>query len=95
MIVTERVIGIVKLVRLDLYGHGLACGAKAIQRQLDEEYDLEPLPSVRTIGRILAAEGLTYGRTGWYEGEIPWWGPMSSRQQSSGDRDVPRHGSGR
>ena len=79
MIVTERVIGIVKLVRLDLYGHGLACGAKAIRRQLEEEYELEPLPSERTIGRILAAEGLTYNRTGWYEGEDLCWLPMSSR----------------
>jgi len=68
MIVTERVIGIVKLVRLDLYGHGLACRAKAIRRQLEEEYELEPLPSERTIGRILEALGLTYNRTGWYEG---------------------------
>jgi len=70
MIVTERVIGIVKLVRLDLYGHGLACRAKAIRRQLEEEYELEPLPSERTIGRILEALGLTYNRTGWYEGKI-------------------------
>jgi len=84
MKINERVIGIVRLVRLDLYGHGLACGAKAIRRQLDEEYDLDPLPSVRTIGRILAAEGLTYGRTGWYEGEFPCWLPMSSQQQPNG-----------
>ena len=80
MIVNERVKGIVRLVRLDLYGHGLACGAKAIRRRLDEVYQLKPLPLVRTIGRILADEGLTYGRTGWYEGEDPWWVPMSSRQ---------------
>ena len=79
MIVTERVIGIVRLVRLDLYGHGLACGAKAIRRQLEEEYELEPLPSERTIGRILEALGLTYNRTGWYEGEDLCWWPMSSR----------------
>ena len=84
MIVTERVIGIVKLVRLDLYGHGLACGAKAIRCQLKDEYQLEHLPSERTIGRILADEGLTYGRTGWYEGEVPCWLPMSSQQQPKG-----------
>lgn len=80
MIGNERVKGIVRLVRLDLYGHGLACGAKAIRRQLEEEDQLEHLPSVRTIGRILAAEGLTYGRTGWYEGEDPCWVPMLARQ---------------
>ena len=77
MIVTERVIGIVRLVRLDLYGHGLSCGAKAIRRQLEEEYELEPLPSERTIGRILEALGLTYNRTGWYEWEDLCWLPMS------------------
>ena len=69
MLVNERMKGIVRLVRLDLYGHGLACGAQAIRRRLDEVYQLKPLPSARTIGRILAAEGLTHGRTGWYEGE--------------------------
>lgn len=84
MKINERVIGIVKLVRLDLYGHGLACGAKAIRCQLKEEYQLEHLPSERTIGRILANEGLTYGQTGWYEDEVPCWLPMSSRHQSRG-----------
>ena len=79
MRVTERVRGIVRLVRLDLYGHGLSCGAKAIRRQLEEEYELEPLPSERTIGRILEAFGLTHNRTGWYEWEDLCWLPMSSQ----------------
>jgi hypothetical protein len=69
MSANERVKGIVWLVRLDLYNHGLACGAKAIRCHLDKVEQFKPLPSVRTIGRILASEGLSHARTGWYEGE--------------------------
>lgn len=59
---------IVTMIRLDLYNHGLACGPKAILKKLNE-YDVEPLPSERTISRILACQGLTNQRTGWYPGE--------------------------
>ncbi len=69
MAANELVKGIVRLVRLDLYNHGLACGAEAIRRHLDEVEKFKPLPSVRTIGRILSSEGLTHARTGWYDGE--------------------------
>lgn len=69
MVITEETKEIVRLVRLELYNRGLACGAEAVRRRLDDVYEVEPLPSVRTIGRILASEGLTHGRTGWYEGE--------------------------
>jgi hypothetical protein len=75
----SRLRGIVRLVRLDLYNHGLACGAGAIRHQLDNVEQLNPLPSLRTIGRILADEGLTYGRTGRYEGERPSRAPASAR----------------
>ena len=57
------------LVRLELYNRGLACGARAIRRRLEEIHEIIPSPSARAIERILAAEGLTHGRTGWYEGE--------------------------
>ena len=67
MLVNERVKGLVRVVRLDLYGHGLACGAQAIRRRHAAVYQLKPLPSARTIGRIIEALGLTHGRTGWYE----------------------------
>lgn len=66
MVITEEM---KEIVRLELYNRGLACGAEAVQRRLDDIYEVKPLPSVRTIGRILASEGLTHGRTGWYEGE--------------------------
>ena len=59
---------IVTLIRLNLYNHGLPCGPKEIRRIMNES-DVEPLPSDRTISRILARQGLTHKRTGWYPGE--------------------------
>ncbi len=59
------VVEAVKLVRLELYNGGLLCGAQNIRWRL-EELAVTPLPSVRTIGRILAREGLTHRRTGRY-----------------------------
>ena len=53
-------------VRLWLYNDAAPCGPKAIREALDSEYHAHPLPSERTIARILARNGLTYGRTGWY-----------------------------
>jgi hypothetical protein len=55
----------VTLVRLSLYNHGLLCGAQNIRWEL-EELSVAPLPSLRTINRILAREGLTHRRTGRY-----------------------------
>jgi len=57
---------IVKHVRLELYNRGQFCGAQAIRWRLEEE-NVQPLPSVRTIGRILARHDLTQRRTGRYE----------------------------
>ncbi len=58
---------IVVLVRLHLYNRGLSCGPKAIKKYLADEYAIDPLPSDRTIGRILNRQGLTKQRTGNYE----------------------------
>lgn len=60
-----EVVEAVALVRLSLYNHGLLCGAQNIRWEL-EELSVAPLPSVRTINRILAREGLTHRRTGRY-----------------------------
>jgi putative transposase len=59
---------IVMVIRLHLYNHGLPCGPKKIRKKMNES-DEEPLPSERTISRILARQGLTHKRTGWYPGE--------------------------
>lgn len=60
-----EVVEAVCLVRLSLYNHGLLCGAQNIRWEL-EELGVTPLPSVRTLNRILAREGLTHRRTGRY-----------------------------
>jgi hypothetical protein len=71
---------IVIMERLSLYNRGLPCGAIAVRTRLQNDCHLTPLPSVRTIGRILARNGLTYGRTGWYDGDEPTWLPASDRK---------------
>lgn len=59
---------IVTMIRLNLYNHGLPCDPTEIQKKMNE-FDEELLPSKRTISRILARQGLTYKRTGWYSGD--------------------------
>jgi len=56
----------VTFVRLELYNRNLPCGPKAVQERLGTFYHVRPLPSERTIARILASHGLTHGRTGFY-----------------------------
>jgi putative transposase len=57
---------IVKMTRLDLYNKGHFCGAQAIHWEI-ESLDVRPLPSLRTINRILNKYELTHRRTGRYE----------------------------
>lgn len=57
---------IVKMVRLNLYNQDLFCGAQAILWEL-EDIGVHPLPSLRTINRILNRNELTHRRTGKYE----------------------------
>ncbi len=57
---------IVEMVRLSLYNKGLFCGNQAIQWEL-EDMEIRPIPSLRTISRILCRRDLTYRRTGRYE----------------------------
>ncbi|MDI6688359.1 MAG: helix-turn-helix domain-containing protein, partial [Desulfobacterales bacterium] len=49
---------VVKFVRLSLYNQDLFCGAQAIRWEL-EDLGVEPLPSIRTINRILSRNELT------------------------------------
>ena len=53
------------LVRLEPYNAGLLCGSQNIRWRL-EDRAVTPLPSVRTITRILAREELTHRRTSRY-----------------------------
>jgi transposase InsO family protein len=57
---------IVKMLRLKLYNQDLFCGAQAIHWEL-EDLGIKPLPSIRTINRILSRNELTHRRTGKYE----------------------------
>jgi hypothetical protein len=57
---------IVKVTRLSLYNQGIFCGAQAILWELEEQ-SIAPLPSLRTINRILNRHELTHRRTGRYE----------------------------
>lgn len=61
-----EVVEAVKLARLHLYNQGLFCGAQAISWEL-EAMQVSPVPSLRTISRIISREGLTHRRTGRYE----------------------------
>jgi len=53
-------------VRLELYNRDMPCGPKAVKERLRSFYHVKPLPSERTIARILSRNGLTHGRTGFY-----------------------------
>ncbi len=57
---------IVKMLRLSLYNQGLFCGDQAIRWEM-EALCVRPLPSLRTISRILSRSGLTHRRTGRYQ----------------------------
>lgn len=56
----------IKVTRLSLYNQGLFCGAQAILWELEEQ-GIKPLPSLRTINRILSRHHLTHRRTERYE----------------------------
>jgi len=65
----EEIVEIVKMIRLHLYNNGLHCGARVIREEMEDE-NVQPLPSVSTIGRILACHGLTHGRIGFMDDSI-------------------------
>ena len=65
----EEVEEIVVHARLGLYNRGMPCGPRVLREHLEEALDVRPPPSERAIARMLARNGLTHGRTGWYPGE--------------------------
>ena len=62
-------IDLITFVRLELYNRDRPCGSKAIADRLKQTYGLRVVPSPSVIARVLSENGLTHGRTGWYEGE--------------------------
>ncbi|MGH7753835.1 MAG: helix-turn-helix domain-containing protein [Gemmatimonadales bacterium] len=75
--VPARVAAAVQLVRLELYNEGLLCGAQNIRWRL-EELAVTPLPSLRTINRLLARHGLTHRRTGRYVPKGKWYPALAA-----------------
>ena len=88
----------VVLARLQLYHRGLPCGAAALHQYLRQQQGLWPVPSTRRISTLLTQYGLTYGRTGWCEGEelpagVPrsaWLPPDQRRYSDGGAQANPR-----
>ncbi len=64
----EEIEKMVIFVRLELYNMDLPCGSASIRKKMEKYGEVE-IPSERTISRIMARQGLTYQRTGWYEGD--------------------------
>jgi transposase InsO family protein len=56
---------IVEMVRLNLYNKGHFCGNQVIQWEMID-MEVQPVPSLSTIGRILRRRQLTHRRTGRY-----------------------------
>lgn len=56
---------IVIITRLSRHNRGLACGAEKIRQEL-KNLDIQPLPSLSFISRLLREGNLTYRRTGNY-----------------------------
>jgi hypothetical protein len=62
----DKWIELVTLYRHSLYNKEVHHGSKAILEEMREE-NINPLPSISTINRILKEQCLTNGRTGYYE----------------------------
>jgi putative transposase len=78
----------IKMVRLHLYNDDLFCGAQAILWEL-EDMGIQPLPSERTINRILVRNDLTHKRTGRYEPKgIPYPTLPSRRPNQTHQADL-------
>jgi len=62
----DEIEDIVEMVRLSLYNKDRFCGDQAIQWEM-KDMEVQPIPSLRTISRILCRRELTHRRTGRYE----------------------------
>jgi len=70
---------IVEMVRLSLYNKDLFCGNQAIQWEMSD-MEVQPLPSLSTIGRILHRRELTHRRTGRYTPKGKKYPELPSRE---------------
>ena len=91
--VSTEIEEIVKVTRLSLYNQCLFCGAQSILWELEEQ-DIKPLPSLRTINRILSRNSLTHRRTGRYEAKGTKYPLLTARtpnERHQADFVGPRH----
>ncbi len=80
-------------IRLDLYKQDLFCGAQAILWEM-EDLGIHPLPSERTINRILARNDLILRRTGPYKPKgTPYPALLADRPNQTHQADLvgPRY----
>jgi transposase InsO family protein len=70
---------IVEMVRLNLYNKDLFCGNQAIQWEMSD-MEVQPIPSLSTIGRILRRRELTHRRTGRYTPKGKKYPELPSRE---------------
>lgn len=70
---------IVEMVRLNLYNKELFCGNQAIQWEMTD-MQVQPIPSLSTIGRILRRRELTHRRTGRYSPKGKKYPELPSRE---------------
>lgn len=75
--IPSKIEEMIKLIRLNLYNRDLFCGAQAIRWEM-EDLNVQPLPSIRTIERVLSRQGLTHRRTGRYESKGPAYPKLPS-----------------
>ena len=90
---SQEIEEIVKMSRRSLYKRGMFCGAQAIDWELEEQ-GVIPLPSLRTINRILSRNDLTNKRTGRYEPKgtpYPEFPAKLPNQRHQADFVGPRH----
>ena len=75
----EEIEALVQMARHELYNKEEFCGAQAIIWRL-EDWEVRPLPSLSTIGRILRRHDLTRKRTGRYRPKgVPYPAPKAAR----------------
>lgn len=66
----EQMVCHITFIRHKLYNGLLPCGPKFIQKEMTK-MEMNHIPSISTIARVLRDQYLTHGRTGYYEEDYP------------------------
>ena len=90
---SREIEAIMRVTRLNVYTQGVFCGAQAILGELEAQY-ITPLPSLRTLNRILHRQDLIHRRTGRYEpkgGKYPALPAKAPHDRHQADFVGPRY----